>query len=305
MNMGSLVTLSLVLLFALVALYLIGNAGRRRAEDVVGDLSEDPTGDKMSLKQRPGRSTLNDYFGAIGLYDENERRTFRLKQRLIPVGFGLAALLYHLVRGRAEVGAVLLSCGVGLGLGYLASQMLYRRRQARFIRELEFFLPIVMERMVMAVQSGLDVIPALKAIVALDRKQSADGLSENEKPDGKHWATDPVSRLLAVVCRLTEAGLSFEQALRDIAGQIECPALRHAFIHLAVAQREGGEVIMPLRELSDSTQLYYQESVEEEIAKLPVKATMPLLCTFAGLVIFFITSPIIQVLEMTMKAMPK
>jgi hypothetical protein len=87
--------------------------------------------------------------------------------------------------------------------------------------------------------------------------------------------------------------------------QVECSALRHAFIHLAVAYSEGGELVMPLRELSDSTQLYYQESIEEEIAKMPVKVTLPLLCTFAGLIIFFLTTPLVQVLEMTSRALPK
>jgi hypothetical protein len=56
---------------------------------------------------------------------------------------------------------------------------------------------------------------------------------------------------------------------------------------------------MPLKELSDATQSFYQETIEEEIARLPVKATLPLLCTFAGLIIFFITSPLIQVITMT------
>ena len=86
---------------------------------------------------------------------------------------------------------------------------------------------------------------------------------------------------------------------------VECSALRHAFIHLAMAYREGGELIMPLRELSDSTQLYFQESVEEDIAKMPAKATLPLLLTFAGLIICFVTVPLVQVLDMTSNAIPK
>jgi hypothetical protein len=79
---------------------------------------------------------------------------------------------------------------------------------------------------------------------------------------------------------------------------VECGAVRHCFIHLAVAHEEGGELVMPLKELSDSTQLYYQETVDEEIAKLPVKATMPLLLTFAGLILLFLTSPLVQVTKL-------
>lgn len=298
MLLGEFITIGLIAALAGCALLLWWSTSQRSAQEVVLDLSE-AAGSHDAARQ--GRFVLNDKLGAIGLYDEPERRRFQIQSRLIPIGLMVSLLSYNLVRGHVSFGNAALSCLIGLGLGYLASQSAYRRRQARFIREVEFYLPIVMERMVMAVQAGLDIIPALKGILALDN-------SEQDGPPGGNKnkaAADPVSRLLGIVCELTEAGLSFEQALRDVAGMIECAALRHAFIHLAVAQREGGEIIMPLRELSDSTQLYYQESIEEEIAKMPVKATLPLLCTFAGLVIFFITSPIIQVLSMTMKVMPK
>jgi hypothetical protein len=50
-----------------------------------------------------------------------------------------------------------------------------------------------------------------------------------------------------------------------------------------------------LKELSDATQTQYQESVEEEIAKLPVRAVLPLILTFTGLIVCFLTVPIVQV----------
>jgi hypothetical protein len=141
----------------------------------------------------------------------------------------------------------------------------------------------------MAVQSGLDILAALGAIIEL----------ESAAMGGDEKKFDPVTRLFMVVHRLAERGLTFGQALEEVAAGVECGALRHCFIHLAVAHEEGGELVMPLKELSDSTQLYYQETVDEQIAKLPVKATLPLLCTFGGLIISFITSPIMQLLKLT------
>ena len=35
--------------------------------------------------------------------------------------------------------------------------------------------------------------------------------------------------------------------------------------------------------------------IEEEIAKLPVKAVLPLILTFAGLIVCFLTVPFVQV----------
>ena len=138
----------------------------------------------------------------------------------------------------------------------------------------------------MAVQSGLDIPAAIAVIVELNE-------------EGREL--DPVTGLLCAVRELAERGVGFDAALRKIAAATDCSALRHAFVHLAVAYREGGELIAPLKELSDATQLYFQESTDEQIAKLPVKATAPLLCAFTGLILCFITSPIIQLMQMAGK----
>ena len=221
---------------------------------------------------------------------------------VLPLLGMLGASLAYLVFFPASAGGLTAGGMSGLALGYLIQRRLVLQRERGYVRRVEFFLPIVMERLVMAVQAGLDIIPALKAIGGLDGRAATEPALEEERSCSEE--RDPVTQLLGVVCALTEAGLSFEQSLREVASAINSSPLRHAFIHLAIAQREGGELVMPLRELSDATQLYYQESVEEEIAKLPVKATIPLLCTFAGLIICFITSPLVQIIHMTAKAAP-
>lgn len=154
-----------------------------------------------------------------------------------------------------------------------------------------------MERLVMGVQAGLDVFATLKALLELE--------SHAQPKQEEATKLDPVTELLRDVVHLTEKGLGFEDALQEVASRIPSPALRHAFLHLGVAHREGGELIYPLRELSDATQLYFQETVEEEIAKLPVKATLPLLVTFVGLLILFVTAPMLQVLDFLAQAGPK
>ena len=52
-----------------------------------------------------------------------------------------------------------------------------------------------------------------------------------------------------------------------------------------------------MEELSESTQEYYQQIVEKEIAVMPVKATLPLLCAFVGLIIFFMSVPLVQIMN--------
>jgi Flp pilus assembly protein TadB len=159
-------------------------------------------------------------------------------------------------------------------LGAIAGELWYRRSKereaAKQLKSMELNLPMTMERIVMAVGSGLDIVPAL-------REASAG-------------ARDPVSLLLAEVVERSEAGLPVAASLRSVSQGVPCPAVKHCFVHLALAYQQGGELVRPLKELSDATQQYYQESVEEEIAKLPVKAVLPLVLTFAGLIVCFLTS---------------
>lgn len=174
-------------------------------------------------------------------------------------------------------------------LGYIFVNFQVRKEEESYFKSLQYNLPLVMERLVMTVEAGLDLLAGIKIIV------------EQEKETNRN-KINPVVELLEVVLKLTEAGLSFSESLNQVGRSCPIPAVKHAFIHLALAYKEGGELVMPLRELSDATQLNFEETVEEEIAKLPVKATLPLVVIFAGMITFFITAPMIQVLEVTSKA---
>ncbi len=174
-----------------------------------------------------------------------------------------------------STGAVLLATVLGAFAGRLYMSRQREVSAKKEIRGLEFYLPAVMERIVMAVGSGLDIVPALQ--------------------EASRGGKDPVSALLAQVVRLSEGGTPVDAAFESVATQTKSVPVRHALTHLALAHRQGGEIVRPLKELSDATQTAYQETVEEMIAKLPVKAVLPLVLTFTGLIICFLTVPLMQV----------
>ena len=248
----------------------------RSAKDVMQDLLEESTNDRFFDNQALGS----------------------VKQKLIPLGFVLAALLIRLLLSASSLTGLIVSVLFAFGLGVLTTAYLKGSYKRQYKYNINFYLPLIMERLVMAVQAGLDIMPAIGAILNVEKNKL------NSKQVFNQNKLDPVSELLSKVKNLTDSGLSFEVSLRQVAESVESSPLRHAFIHLATAYKEGGELVLPLRELSDSTQLFYQESIEEEIAKMPVKATMPLLLTFAGLILCFITSPVIQIMEVMRRALP-
>lgn len=164
---------------------------------------------------------------------------------------------------------------IGLLAGELHVRSRSRRRVSKASRHIDFHLPMVMERVVMGVSSGLDIIPALA-------QAARNGSNE-------------VSKSFLRIVSLAEGGSPVEQAFRTVSRETHSAPLKHALVHLSLAYQQGGEVIRPLRELSDATQLHYQDRVEEDLAKLPVKGILPLVLTFAGLIICFLTIPLVQV----------
>lgn len=285
----------LILIGALTSFYL----GKRSANDVLNELVFTSGGQATSHKT--GKSTFRSHRSAekksrqlsLGLLTKRDLNSFMLKQILLPVLPCVVVLtLFFSTSLGTHVNflpAVVLSTGGGL----LIHRLLLKSRKHTFIREIEFMLPVVMERLVMGAEAGLDVIASIKKTTELER------LALRSTSNGPKGKVDPVTLLLERVYKLSEAGIPLDKALSEISNQVESAALRHAFIHLGEAYSKGGEIVLPLRELSDSTQQYFQETVEEEIAKLPVKATMPLVCTFTGLLIIFVTTPLMQVMKIT------
>ena len=232
------------------------DVGNRVARSLVEQERSDPE----PTPKRPDRASSIDY----------TRLVARLLGASVFAAFGLC--LRHATPAHIVVYALL-----GAVLADIATKGQSKRKEKTLARRLEFALPMAMERVVMAVGSGLDILPALSEVA---RK-----------------STDPVSELFCRIVSLSESGMRVEHALQIVADGSPSSSVKHAFVHLGLAYKQGGEVIRPLKELSDATQTHYQERVEEEIAKLPVKAVLPLIITFTGLIICFLTVPIVQVGE--------
>lgn len=257
-----------------IALFLF--IRRRRPCDVIADLQEDPT--PRDGSERPVRL----HRGGTGASSSRDVGICLLGA----LSSGAFAVLVISPLPGTFIPAFL----IGGALSALELTRRKKKKAQKASRQIDFFLPIVMERLVMAVQAGLDIYSAISA--AKEYRLLASGVD-----------TDPVTDLLSEAISQTENGLSLEEALQNAAKRFPNTGLHHAFLHLALAHKEGGELVYPLRELSDATQLYYQESIEEYIAGLPVKATVPLLLTFVALIIFFITPPMLQVFKMTDRAL--
>jgi pilus assembly protein TadC len=271
----------------LVLLILVGiglwsiYSSRRKAEEVLLDLRDEDS----ALEKRQGRDLELE---KLGIVDKGQQKRFRFILKFLPIGLPIFLVLFRALFGFESFEGALILAVLGFAVGVLARGRLLEHAGRKFKERIEFYLPLAMERIVMSVEAGLDLVPALKGLVELE-----------ERVGDKR---DPTTFLFRKVVDLTESGVRFDQSLDEVSSQVEGTSLRHAFVHLGLAYKEGGEIITPLRELSDSAQLQFQENIEERIAKLPVKATMPLLVMFLGLMICFLTPPAIQIVGVAREA---
>ena len=98
----------------------------------------------------------------------------RVASPLLSLLVGVLFLAVELLVVRAPLPAPIVFFVLGAALSYLFQRWRLSKRGGVDVREIEYFLPIVMERIVMAVEAGLDIGPALNAVVDLEVGSEAD-----------------------------------------------------------------------------------------------------------------------------------
>lgn len=169
------ITLSCLAIFVFGILSYLG-LHKRKAEDVLNDLGEYsleklPDGSERKAKdctffereKKQGKE-----FNFINTLSESER--IKLKKKLLNSSliWFLLSIICGVLFFTTNLLLLLFLGFSGLCFGYLFSQRKQRLLEKKFKKDIIYFLPIVMERIVMAVQAGLDILPALKAIEEIE-----------------------------------------------------------------------------------------------------------------------------------------
>lgn len=136
-------------------------------------------------------------------------------------------------------------------LGYLLSKRLLTPAKDEGERQINFYLPLVMERLCMAIESGNSVHSAMVRVVETEKKRI-----EIKNNRGRNEKLDPVTRKFEQVLSLVDKGVPFEGALSEVISDTDNHGIHHIFTHLGLAFRVGGELRKPLRELADSAQAH-------------------------------------------------
>ena len=148
-----------------LGLYVSHRSKVRAASEVLLDLKASEYGDVRELGTRERKTlkkfSLEDPLTACGLFSEAERAKVRRAEWLIPIGVGLFTLLVRMVFSQGNIPGNIVSVILAVALSYLYQRRRLETRKREFMKAIEFYLPVVMERLVMGAQAGLDILPAI------------------------------------------------------------------------------------------------------------------------------------------------
>ena len=259
---------------------------RRSAED--DDDDDDQLIDIDSIKKKSGSSVakkvevdVNSKLFQAGIYSNDEKRKFQLARIICPGAF---ALIFGILALTLLGSAVHTTMGIlgGAFVGF-AMPLSWLERKIRSRQEdTLYFLPLVIEQIAIGVSSSLDIGPCLSMLVNMATERESH---------------NPVTEMFIHAEKLMRSGLNLEESLVEVAEANGQQEIKHAFLFLAQCSKHGGEISKQLQELADSVMVQRQVQVEGKISALPVKATGPLGCVFAGFFGLLFAGLVVRMME--------
>ncbi len=243
-------------------------------------IGDDETGDELtalrskmqkSIKQRT-RLTIEDKFFQAGLFYHKDREFFARLRIVAPVVCVGGVVLIGAATGLGS-DLFLVALIVGGLIGYQIPFSWLDRKILRRADDILFYLPLVIEQMVVGVSASLDIAPCISTVIEMaDERESHN----------------PVTDLLKRAHFFMKQGVPMEEALTEIGKLSGHTELKHAFMSLAQVAKHGGEVSRQLQELADSVQTQRETKIDAKIKKLELEATGPVALVFAGFLIIIL-----------------
>ncbi len=154
--------------------------------------------------------------------------------------------------------------------------------------KVEEYVGLLLEQIVLAVAAGLDVLPAMGRVLRVNsslNKSQSEFVSANQ--------------IFAEAINFANSGMGLASALKLVAKTQSSPLISSALMHLALAHKMGGELSRPLQDLSADFQDRIRDRNERSIQIIPLKATIPLLFVFAGMIILTLSIPVLKVVTVS------
>ncbi|MCC6932470.1 MAG: type II secretion system F family protein [Deltaproteobacteria bacterium] len=222
---------------------------------------------------------LRGRYGKAGFMTAESQRQAELITMLIYASSIIGGAILGYQRS-ALIGAMIGSF-IGLYLGALIWVSFLKSATNNFQRKILFQIPLFLEDIILLVEAGLGVFPAIEKVVSTTEAKS-----------------NPVKMIFAMVYQLSAHGMPFNKALELIADAVNIKVLRHVLMHLDIANSEGGELIPSLRSLSEHAHSEWKLSVETRVKRLENMVVFPVFFSVIGLMLLVAAVPAIPLLNL-------
>ncbi|MDX2276489.1 MAG: type II secretion system F family protein [Hyphomonadaceae bacterium] len=239
--------------------------------------------DRLNLQKNLADDTLNDKLIRAGLRGNAAQTMFYFYRAALPIGFGLAALLYVMVLGaNMSFQMKMIAVVGGVFVGYYAPNIylanMAQKRRDNIMRA----FPDSLDMMLICVESGMSIETALQRV-------------------GNEIASASVE--LAEEFALTCAELSYlperRMAYENLARRTDHAGVKSVAMALTQAEKYGTPVGNALRVMAKENREIRLSEAEKKAASLPPKLTVPMIVFFLPVLLAVIIGPaIIQVNHM-------
>jgi tight adherence protein C len=236
--------------------------------------------DKLNLQKALADDTLTEKLVRAGLRGHAAQTMFYFYRAALPIGFGIAALLYVILFGsNLALQMKLLAVVGGVAVGFYAPNIYLKNlADSRRTKIMQAF-PDSLDMMLICVESGMSVEMALQRV-------------------GQEIA--PASVELAEEFALTTAELSYlperRMAYENLARRTNHPGVKAVAMALTQAEKYGTPVGGALRVMAKENRDLRLAEAEKKAASLPPKLTVPMIVFFLPVLMAVIIGPaLIQV----------
>jgi Flp pilus assembly protein TadB len=226
------------------------------------------------------RDSKDDPLFQAGIFSESDRARFLLFKRLaLCLATGIGILLGSLINTQF----MLIGAGIGFLIGVQIPRSFIQRSIEQRGEDIMFYLPLVIEQLVIGVSSSLDIGPCIKWIVSMADERDSH---------------NPVTELLRYAQQYTKSGVSLEDALLEVGRLAGHTELNHVFMSLSQVTKHGGEITRQLQELANAVAAQREARIEGKIRKLELAATGPVALVFVSFMAIFMAGLGSQLIKM-------
>ncbi len=230
----------------------------------------------------PLERNLNLKLEQAGFINIDEQKNFIKKRNFIFIAIFFVTLELLLIKELS----LAISIGVIVFVIYtllLGYSLLIKFLKNNSEREIYYDTPLFLEELVLLIESGLALFPALQEIC--DKKKQ--GKSKNSL----------VRQYMASVYALTLAGLPMSDAFAKIARQTPFTPIKNLLLHLDVSSSVGGELIFALQSLAEQVHKEWKLEVETRVRKLENLVVFPVFAAVMGMMLMTAAVPLVPIME--------